>query len=537
MKFTRREILSAFLGLPFALAACKSDSEQSFPDGEIVGQSVDIGHLLRENRNPEVPANNWETVKVAIIGGGAAGLSAAWKFQKENYNDFVLLELESAIGGTARSGKNNFIGYPWGAHYLPVPFKENTELISLLDEMRLTEGRSNEGEIVIAEQYLCREPEERVFYKGRWYEGLYLRVGASVEDLRQLNEFQKQVDYWVNWRDAKNRRAFTLPIANCSNDAEVTALDKITFADWLKQKGFDSPRLVWYCDYACRDDYGLRLEQTSAWAGLFYFCSRVRKSGEESQAFITFPEGNGRFVNYLHEKINDKTRLKTIALEIIPNEKGVEVVYLNTETKEIRGLRAEKVLFCAPVFTSRYLIRDFRQNPPSYAQAFDHNAWFVANLFLKDRPQMPFKKDFPLAWDNVIYESNSLGYVNATHQKGIDYGASVFTYYFPMCEKEGRAKLFGLGWRELADIVLTDLSRAHKDIRALTTRVDIMRWGHAMISPRPDFIWSGARDEARKPYRNIHFAHSDLSGIALFEEAFYHGLRAANEILGKTQTG
>jgi hypothetical protein len=102
-----------------------------------------------------------------------------------------------------------------------------------------------------------------------------------------------------------------------------------------------------------------------------------------------------------------------------------------------------------------------------------------------------------------------------------------------MCEKEGRAKLFGLNWRELADIALTDLSRAHKDIYALTERIDIMRWGHAMISPRPDFIWSGARELASKPYRNIHFAHSDLSGFALFEEAFYHGLRAANEILAK----
>jgi len=532
--FTRREILTAFLGLPFALAACKSNSEQSsgFPDGEIVGANVNVGHILRENRQPEVPAQNWETVKVAIIGGGAAGLSAAWKFQRENFNDFVLLELESAIGGTAQSGRNDFIGYPWGAHYLPVPFKENAELISLLDEMKLTEGRTGSGEIIIAEQFLCREPEERVFYKGRWYEGLYLTAGADENDKRQFAEFQKQIDFWVNWRDAGGRRAFTLPVANCSKDAEATALDKISFADWLKQKGFTSDRLFWYCDYACRDDYGLLLEQTSAWAGLFYFCSRIRKSGEESQAFITFPEGNGRFVNFLHEKVRDKTRLKTLALELVPVENGVDVIYLNTETNQVRGLHCEKVIFAAPIFTLKYLIRDFKQNTPNFVKEFEHNAWFVANLFLKDRPKNQFAKDFPLAWDNVLYESPSLGYVNATHQKGIDYGQTVFTYYFPMCGGAGeRAKLFGLNWRELADVILSDLSLAHKDIRALTTRIDVMRWGHAMISPRPNFLWSGARAEAQKSYRNIYFAHSDLSGIALFEEAFYHGIRAANEIL------
>jgi hypothetical protein len=57
-----------------------------------------------------------------------------------------------------------------------------------------------------------------------------------------------------------------------------------------------------------------------------------------------------------------------------------------------------------------------------------------------------------------------------------------------------------------------------------------MRWGHAMISPRPGFIWGSERQKAVKPYRSIHFAHTDLSGIALFEEAFYHGLTAVGNI-------
>lgn len=534
MKFTRREILSAFLGLPVALAACRSDSAEQFPTGEIVGANVNVGHLLRENQSREVPANNWETVKVAIIGGGAAGLSAAYKFTKENFTDFVLLELENAIGGTARSGNSDLVGYPWGAHYLPVPFQENTELIALLDEMNLTDGKGETGEILIKEQFLCREPEERVFYKGRWYEGLYLAVGASDDDRRQMHELQKEIDFWVNWRDVSGRRAFVVPVANCSTDAEVLALDKISFAEWLRNKGFTSERLFWYCDYATRDDYGLKLEQTSAWAGLFYFCSRVRRAGEESQPFITFPEGNGRFVNFLNDKVKDKTRLKTIALEIVPNEKTIDVICLNTETNELKGFRCEKVIFAAPIFTANYLIRDFKQNPPDYVKEFQHNAWFVANLFLKDRPKNQFPRDFPLAWDNVLYESPSLGYVNSTHQKGIDYGATIFTYYYPMCHEENaRAKLFSLEWKDLADIVLTDLSRAHKNIYELTTRIDVMRWGHAMISPRPNFLWSGAREQAQKPLRNIHFAHSDLSGIALFEEAFYHGIRAASEILSK----
>ncbi len=507
-----------------------------FPEGEIVGQSASLGHLLRENRVFDVPADKWTNVKVAIVGGGVAGLSAAWKLSKSGLNDFVVLELEKETGGTSISRVGQPVSHPWGAHYLPVPFQENVELISLLDEMSLTEGRAADGSVVVKEQYLCRDPEERVFYKGRWYDGLYLHVGESDEDKRQFAEFLKQIDHWVNWRDAKGRRAFVVPSANCSDDAEAIALDKISFADWLQQNGLTSERLVWYCDYACRDDYGLKLDQTSAWAGLFYFCSRVRKSGEESQPFITFPEGNGRFVNHLAERVKDKIERSHMVVSIVPTAGGVDAICLNEG--ELWGFHCERVIYASPIFTAPYVIRGFREDAPFAANEFQHNAWFVANLFLKDRPNPRFAKDFPLAWDNVLYESPSLGYVNATHQAGIDYGSTVWTYYYPMChEPEGRTKLFNYEWRELADVCLTDIARAHPEIYDLCERIDIMRWGHAMISPRPGFIWGSERLKALNPYRNIHFAHTDLSGIALFEEAFYHGVRATDALGGNHDRG
>jgi len=518
-----------FLGAPFATAACSMEPARRFPEGEIIGQSVDLGHIIRSGQNFDVPADNWQTINTAIIGAGVAGLTAAWKFKKENFNDFVVLELEKVAGGTARSGQGDPVGYPWGAHYLPVPFQENDELISLLEEMSLLDGRDNNGELIVKEQYLCREPEERLFFKGRWYEGLYASIGATEEDKRQYSEFQKSIDHWVGWRDASGKRAFVVPVGMCSTDAEVTALDKISFSDWLNQNGFTSERLIWYCDYACRDDYGSKLEQTSAWAGLFYFCSRVRKVGVDSQPFITFPEGNGRFVNHFFERASDHVRPSQVVVSVVPTTSGVDVICL--DGGPVRGFHCQNVIYAAPVFTIPYVVRGFRDDGSFTASEFQHNAWFVANLFLKDRPQPRFKKDFPLAWDNVFYDSPSLGYVTATHQKEIDYGPTILTYYYPMCGgQNGRQSLFNYDWQHIADVCLSDMSRAHADIYDLVTRLDVMRWGHAMISPRPGFLWGGEREKAMKPYRNIHFAHTDLSGVALFEEAFYHGLRAAKEI-------
>lgn len=530
MRISRRELLATFLGAPLAMAACRDSVRPTrFPSGEFVGANWQLGHILREGRSFEVPEGSWQKCRIAIVGAGVAGLAAAWKLRKRNITDFVLLELERDLGGTSRSGTGEPVGYPWGAHYLPVPFRENGELIELLDEMELSDGRNSSGDVVVKEQFLCREPEERVFYKGRWYEGLYLHVGESEHDKRDLREFEKQIDYWVNWRDGTGRRAFVVPSAKCSDDSEVTALDKLNFSEWLIQKGFSSERLFWYCDYACRDDYGLKLEQTSAWAGLFYFCSRVRAGGNESQPFITFPEGNGRFVRHLAEKSAENSRPSHAVVSILPKDKGADVICL--ADGELRGFHCESVIFASPIFSSPYVIRGFAEERPFDAAAFQSNSWFVANLQLNDRPRPRFARDFPLAWDNVLYESPSLGYVNATHQKGIDHGRAVWTYYYPMChEEDGRTKLLNYEWRELADVCLTDVARAHPEIYDLCERIDIMRWGHAMISPRPGFIWGSERKKALKPYRNIHFAHTDLSGIALFEEAFYHGLRAADAI-------
>ena len=105
------------------------------------------------------------------------------------------------------------------------------------------------------------------------------------------------------------------------------------------------------------------------------------------------------------------------------------------------------MIFAAPQFLARHLIRPYRSNPPAHLAAFEYGAWMVANLHLTDRPA---GRGFPLAWDNVLYESPSLGYVVNTHQRGLDHGPTVFTYYYPLTDADPRAarsKLLGGGPR------------------------------------------------------------------------------------------
>ena len=535
---TRRELLSTFLGTTAAVAGC-GGSRLELPPGELVGASHALGHRIRDGLTVSVPANRWRDCQVVIVGGGIAGLSAARRLIQAGVDDFVLLELEADPGGTARAGRVAGTACPWGAHYLPVPFADNRALVTLLDELGVLEGHDAEGEPIVAEQFLCRDPQERVFYKGHWYEGLYLRTGADAEDLRQLAAFEAEVDRWTAWRDDRGRRAFTLPIADGSDDPVVTDLDRQTITDWLGQRGLTSPRLHWLIDYSCRDDFGMRAAETSAWAGLFYFASRRRGPGHRGQPIITWPEGNGRIVSQLARGIGGRMHTGTAVVEIAPvtrddDRLGVDVTAVDDHGRGAIGFRARHVIFAGPRFLARYLVRPWRSHPPARDAEFEYGSWMVANVAVRDRPA---GRGFPLAWDNVLVESPSLGYVVATHQSGPEHGPTVLTYYYPLADLApgpGRRRLLEAGRDEWAEVVLSDLAMAHHDIRRQVTAIDVMRWGHAMIRPRPGFVWGTARRAAQQPFRAIHFANTDLSGVALFEEAFYHGTRAAEEILTAT---
>lgn len=536
---SRRELLATFLGIPAAfLAGCSRRSTVPLPEGSLVGADSALGHRVRDEPRPIPTDNAWQTVPVVIIGAGVAGLAAGWRLRRAGFDDFNVLELEKQPGGTARSEEAHPVPYPWGAHYLPAPLRDNRSLLTLLREMSLVEGEDDNGQPVFVEEALVRDPHERLFYRGEWHDGLYLNAGASEDDLAQLGRFMKEVDHWVTWRDGKGRRAFAVPVAAGSDDPVVTALDRQTMVEWLDRHGFTSSRLRWLVNYGCRDDYGLTLEETSAWAGLFYFAARRRTAGAEPQPYLSWPEGNGRLVAHLANSCakTGRARLHTglAVMDVNPWDdagKHVAVTAVDGAANTVSGFRADQVIFAAPQFVARHVIRPWRDKPPAHLPAFEYGSWMVANLRLRDRPR---EDGLPLAWDNVPYESPSLGYVPATHQRGLDHGPSVFTYYYPLCAGDARSerqRLLSLGRDEWAEITLTDLGRLHEDLRDLTTRLDVMRWGHAMIRPRPGFVWSADRRAASQPYRNVHFAHSDLSGVALFEEAFYHGVRAAEEVL------
>ncbi len=541
----RRELLAAFLGAPAALAigGCQGNKPLPIPPGELTGPSVDFGHRIRDSLRANQSPDSTETVErdVVVIGSGIAGLSAARRLQAEGVENFSVLELEKEPGGKSRNGSKGKVQFPWGAHYVPAPRKENAPLVQFFDELGAFEGFDDDGHPIPQEHWRVRDPESRVCFKGVWYEGLYLNAGADDNELAQRAKFDSLIDQWVAFRGDDGRPAFTIPSSKSSRDKRATDLDRISMADWLEQHELNSPRLLWYVDYACRDDYGMNADTTSAWAGIFYFAARKATPGGGSQPFMTWPAGNGMLVQKMFQPLRDRTELGWAAVRVgaspqdnaDSNEQSarVPVIALSQDGRKRRFL-AKHVIYAAPRFLAPYLIPSMPKALREASSEFQYSSWVVANLHLTQHPKQ--SDGFPICWDNVLYESPSLGYVLATHQHGPHQGPTVLTYYYPLCgadPKAERERLLGTSREEWAEIALSDLEAGHPDIRSICERIDVCRWGHAMVRPTLGFIHGEARAMATKPMGRVHFAHSDLSGIPLFEEAFDHGWRAAGEVV------
>jgi monoamine oxidase len=549
-RMKRRAVLTAAAAT--ALAACRSAPDQVAKiTGGFVGSWPEVGHLLREGKLPAHDGSPMRKVHTLIAGGGVAGLSAARELRAQGMENFVLLELESEAGGNARGGQIAGITHPLGAHYLPVPGEDAPEVQDFLEELGLRKRVA--GRWVYDEKALCHSPQERLFFNGAWQEGLLPTQGISSATQQQYQRFAKLVAQW------QATGAFSMPLRvnfreNFGQKLALAGIDiaqaAIVFIAYLDAQGLNDPHLRWYLDYCCRDDYGAGIDTVSTFAGMHYFAARHGFSApgaqtSEREGVLTWPQGNGFLTQALAKPLKERLLGQQIVLRIEESKAGVEVDALDLATRRVQRYAAQRCIVALPLHVAARVV----VNAPDFLKAAAanvvHSSWWVANIHIDAPLHDNGQGAFP-AWDNVIYGSPGLGYVDAMHQSTrVAPGPTVLTYY--KAEGAGKAPrqaLLQATWAQLRDQTLAEISAAHPDISRRAQHISIARYGHAMAVPTPQFISQiGSYPPyslrrlllKKKQYPNfptpatqrLRFAHSDWSGYSVFEEAFTRGLHAA----------
>lgn len=487
------------------------------------------GHALRDRH--ALPAVSGELdCAVAILGSGAAGLTAAWRLAREGQRDVVLVDGPEPDGNAA-AGVLGGLPCPRGAHYLPLPDEGLTHVRDMLADLGVLTAGTHDAEPAYDEHALVHPAAERTLAGGVWHEGLL--PAGSADDIAASARFTAAMQSWGARRGRDGRYAFALPLASSSADGELRALDRLTFADWLDREDHRHPALRRYIDYAMRDDYGAPATAVSAWAGLHYFCCR-RGRGRNADAgtVLTWPQGLAALTSGLRARLGDTQTLAGHAVQMRETRDHVEVTVL-TADGHARRLRARQVISAMPLYAARRI-------DPELAEALPHDAlpamapWLVANLLLDGFPHE--KPGADLAWDNVVHEGKGLGYVVATHQltRVARPAATVFTTYQSGWDAPAaaRAWLAQADDAALAALALDDVDAAYDGRwRQRLRAIEIVVRAHAMAVPAPGFLDAPARAIAGRDGRITH-AHADLGGLSVFEEASWWGERAALRVLG-----
>lgn len=517
--------------------ACTRNSVAGI-EGGFVGASEARGHLLRAPW-PTRPPDVTRTVHTVIAGGGIAGLAAARALRLAGHDDFALLELEDGAGGNSRAMELGGMACPLGAHYLPLPGEAAHEVQDLLEELGLR--RRVAGRWQYDERSLCHSPQERLFFRGQWQDGLLPQAGVGAATLAQYRRFAAAV------RASRRAARYAIPVRRSAFAPAQLAQDALSFDAWLDAQGLDDPRLRWYLDYCCRDDYGAGSASVSAWAGLHYFASRHGfqvpgeaddgDDGDGASAVLTWPEGNGWLAARLAAPLGERLHAGRVVGRITAGRHGVAIDALHVPSGRLERWQARQAVLALPAAVALRVLERPPQALRELAAGLRSAAWLVANLQL--RAPLDDRPGAAPSWDNVLYGAPGLGYVDAMHQSLRPVpGPTVLTYYRALGAAPGaRARLLTAPWTDWRDAILAELGAAHPDLAAKTGRMALVRHGHAMAVPRPGTLRLVQRLRPALPAGRggaapalvfadaprLAFAHADWSGCSLFEEAFTLG--------------
>jgi hypothetical protein len=143
----------------------------------------------------------------------------------------------------------------------------------------------------------------------------------------------------------------------------------------------------------------------------------------------------------------------------------------------------------------------------------------------------------PLSWRNTIYGERGLGYLTSPPATAAKPNRFVFTAYHALADMEpeaGRTWLEQASGKDLTNAVMHDMKPAYGwRLPLCLERIAVTVRAHAMAVPEPGFLSNPGRLALRSSGGPLYFAHSDLSGLSLFEEASWWGYRAARQIIAR----
>jgi monoamine oxidase len=464
-----------------------------------------------------------EQVPLVVVGGGLAGLTAAWQLRVHRP---VVLERARRFGGNSRGESWRGADYAIGAAYFIRP-DEGTAIASLLATLDLDDAPR------------VKQTEDPVVIAGSRFERFW--DGESTTD--GAEQVRRLARHFLSVLAEEGGEVFPeIPVVDPARRAELDALDRRTFHAYLCDVagGPLHPHVEAVIEHYCWSSFGASMTELSAAAGLNFYAAEF---GE----VCVLPGGNAAVVERLVERLAAELppqhlRPASLVLEVACDAAGAVVTYAD-RAGTLRSLRARAVVMACPKFVAQRVVRDLEPERRVAIDRLRYRAYLVANVLLR-RPLADDFYDLFLAGDG---RGDLRGVERAAIAQGVtdvvlgtwarpERDRAILTLYRAVPYDGARLALLGDDAyatvraefeRQITAEILPLVRAGEGDVVDLR----LARWGHPLPVAEAGLIADGVPEVLRAPFAGrVFFAQQDDWALPAFETAITEALLVAPEV-------
>jgi monoamine oxidase len=480
---------------------------KKFPPGVWGGNVPTWCHdLVRDGgKIPQVAPSR--RVDVCVVGGGLAGLCAAYKLRDTNV---LVLEHLDRIGGHAVRDRWSDIWYSGAAAYFVEP---EEPLSTLYSDLKLPIKA-------------IAEPSDSGILS---WNRILDTFGSGIDKLPYPAAAKK--DFARFKRDMMSiYDGDDLPLMPLSETSDASRqYDRTNFADWLLEEKKYHPALKAYLDLYARSAFAApSCREVSTFAFLNFYTS-------EFYPRYTFPGGNALAAERLRDEIDaageNRILSNATAVRIEPKGEGVVVTHVD-KAGRFSAVEARVAIMASPKYISKHLVAGIPKDQEAAMSEIQYGSYVVANVLcssaISDNSYDTWVDTAPFT-DFVVADWIARG-----ADKRATKPQQVLTVYYPVGYDKGLL-LTDNAYDLYRDAVVEHLGYLFPGSESKIEDVRLNRWGHALCHAGPG--WYTQKSElAKRPVGKVLFCHSDNQGLPAFESALPEGLaaaEAARKMLGR----
>jgi protoporphyrinogen oxidase len=492
------------------LASCdikKSDDNIRIKFPIKVQSNRQNGHKLRV-------ASDWSIAKkieseYLIVGGGIAGLSAAYQLRQK---DFYLCELSETLGGTASAVKWGKTSICQGAHYeLSYPDYFGEEALKVLSEVGIVKyhSLSNRWNFVDSQYLIDDEQEAMSIYQNKERDGV-------LPDSQAVKQFFEQSRPYLGKLMAPSRLI----------DKSLHHFNGESFLNYLQRTVKLDETTRQAMNYQMIDDFGGGLHEVSALAGLYYYLSRPYLEEDNPFQLFSPPQGNFYFIEKLLSKVpSEQVSTQKLVSKIEPQKKGFKVEILDLASQKKIILNTKKIVYAGQKHALKHV---FSEDAKLFAKN-RYAPWAVISFIVK-------KEILPIEsyWQNEVIDASDyfLGFVDSDTQYLPSTEYRVLTAYFCF-PPEMREEMVTLEQnpKPLIEKTLIQIANYFQiDAQKLanhTIQAMLKIMGHAMSIPSPEYLLKDQNQH--RSHTDLVYAGVDNHRLPLLLEAIDSGIQAVKQ--------